>query len=385
MKRAATWEFFEIKEISSDIFGVLLEKMDIPSRFHFSATCVKFYVLLFQKMTTLNELATCLNEEIIERFPNLTSINLSSTYRITDKSLSLLTRLRELRIDETEQFTTTSLKCLTNLTSLQMEAKNIDFNVIAMMKQLKVLTLNDTRYDKIDEYYYRVNGQLSQVSSLTSLCLSNVYFIQDQHIKPLTHLKILKIQYDTRITDDCLRSLTQLETLNLVRTKTIQGDSFRELNQLTRLSTFFSFGNNYHQSGMNYGNISFLTKLKVLRIRGNIDIDLKPFTDLTYLDISWNNEVKSDSLTILNNLSRLNYIQSDMTFHVLAKLTNLTYLGSRDQYGCVHSAKILKLLNDSKDLLPNLKIINGSYRENYLLDFFRKKDSSSPRNCKEKK
>ena len=224
-----------------------------------------------------------------------------------------------------------ALLVLTNIRSLYLSNDRfITDDTIPRLTQLTLLNLNNNRriinissltnLTSLDLSFSMVGGtSLIKLTNLTHLDLSVESCIYDESLEVLTQLKTLVLGENVDITDNSIKFLTNLTQLNINNTK-ITGKSIKYLTNLTHL-----------EMGQTLGTIK--------------DEDLGDLTRLTYLDLSWNENITNKTLYRLTNIRSLVLARnSNITSSSVKSLPNLTMLNISNN-DTIHTRTVKKLTN----------------------------------------
>lgn len=165
--------------------------------------------------------------------------------------------------------------------------------------------------------------------------------IGDEAIKPLTNLKILKIEHESNVTGQLIQSLTNLTELQLVRNKNLRDVDIEPLTQLKALSL-----TNTLITGNGIGGMTKLETLMAPYLPDLTDQILGQFPNLTKLDIRGMRIITEKSLNKMKNLRYLDigYLRNSISFGALLEnRTNLTSLNISGNRG-FNDSDISKLI-----------------------------------------
>ncbi len=227
---------------------------------------------------------------INNRFKNLSCLNLSCNYRITDLGIANLTKLTHLNLSENTIISNSGISNLTNLTHLYLEGN---------------LLITDSG--------------IANLTKLTHLDLSNNPIISYSGISNLINLNLLNLRYNQQITDSEIAKLTQLTDLNLFGNQLITNSGIEYLTNLSYL--------NCCCDGITEDGIANLTKLIYLNSSFTItDVTIIDFTNLRNLTLKSQDLVTDGGIKELTQLTELTICNKLVTDHGLSHLTNLTKL-----------------------------------------------------------
>lgn len=354
MKRVACCIDQPREEVPKEIYVLIVAELDTVGKFRFATTCRLFNQLVHSTTTEIPCPPLKITDAVLMRLPHLTSLDLTENEKVSNRSLSKLTRMKILNLSGVEDITEGGLLTLTNLTSLNLnENSSISHTALFPMKFLRDLTISC--YDTFEEGFH-CNESLSSLVSLTSLDLTGNVNIEDHHIQPLTNLKKLIIKSTCGITEDGIRFLTSLESLDVEKNDAIGPDFIASLCHITELDI---------SDRGDCPNLERMTNLKKLYLREDSHPDmnqmLSKLTTLTLLDITYNAKITDDTIGNLHNLTSLTFKYStNITLESISKLSNLSEISLSFTYD-----SIIRSLKDP-EYLPNITLINGYYRENLL-------------------
>lgn len=256
---------------------------------------------------------TIIRDNQLENLFNLTSLNLTYNYRITDLGLSNLSNLTKLVLESSPSVTNDGLKRLTNL---------------------KKLVLSQYEHGNVQWHSTIDDSGLLELTNLTSLRLGPV----------------------PNISSKCLSKFRNLRKLSLVNNTTIGNYAIYNMTSLTKLTlkrTVDQVGMNY----VGYGNeeisdkgLKKLTNLRSLISNSRLsDVGMKSLS-LTSLNLEYASRVTDEGIKDMTSLTWLK-LNENITLDGLKNLTNLTYLN------VFRNLKLEPTDFAKNDFLPNLKTI----------------------------
>ncbi|MDE0483269.1 MAG: leucine-rich repeat domain-containing protein [Candidatus Poribacteria bacterium] len=254
-----------------------------------------------------------------------------------------LTTLERLEVIDKDISDLTGLEFATNLKELNIEANKVsDLTPIAGLIELRVLNF--------------VNNQISDLSPISELKKVNYLVINHNPISNisaivnLTQLNYLQMSHISGVSDiSVLAGLINLQTFHCWGSPIVDMSPLVKLPKLkildlcgAKLSHIPSLDNlkslkTLYLVDCNISDLSSLSSLKGLEHftklnlhRNNIISDISPLavlTNLTWLNLSWNNISNVSSLSELTNLKWLSLELNNISdVSPLAKLTNLEWL-----------------------------------------------------------
>ena len=297
--------------------------------------------------------------QVVQAFPNVTTLNLGNCKNITDKGLKhldVLKKLISLNLQGCEKITDEGLKYLGSFESRTfLESLSLQGCKLITDKGLKqldgeltgLISLNLQECDKITGKGF---VYLDSFPKLASLNLSNTLFGQQEedweNLKNLEYLSSLDLSY-TQITNKGLehlktfKSRTSLKSLNLTRCRQITDEGLKSVGSLENLASL-----NLQKCGKIIGSgLQYLKGLKSFTFlnlgdtsfgeKGKGFEELKDLIHLITLNLS-RTDITDDGLAFLNlkNLISLNLSYTSITSTGLTHLKNLknslTYLDLRE-------------------------------------------------------
>lgn len=180
------------------------------------------YKLTDSVITCLSHCVTSLdlycNEYISDKglssLKNLKNLKLWYNYNITNYGLRSLTNLRSLNLCRNHHITNYGITDLTNLTELDISMnESITNSGISNLINLKFLT-----YTAPSEDSYITDESISKLTNLEYLKLAKAKYVTDESVSKLTNLQTLNVSYQFGITLNCIHQLTNLTYLNLHHT-----------------------------------------------------------------------------------------------------------------------------------------------------------------------
>lgn len=333
MKRSVNQCELDGMEIPTEVWKEILSWMGIRGKMRYGQTSKKNNVLATESVVSAKPVhfrwngEDLMNDEILSRFYALERLDLSSdnvitenglvnltrlkflrlgwcSREITDYALSKLTTLTSLHLTGTTKISEKSLLCLPRLTSLNLFGDNMVYPpMLLQLTNLTELNINNNDFVK--------DCDISRLINLTSLSMENNPQISHS-LTRLVCLKKLILRDNRRIDDKILTHLHSLEVLSISVNTTISGECF-----------------------------SSLTKLKVLTILSGNRLEyhhMVMLTNLTELNLPvYGDHLDNDTLTRLTRLVtlRLGFGSSGrMTFETLQSLKSLRWLSPMGEKFC---------------------------------------------------
>lgn len=254
-------------------------------------------------------------------FSHLQSLKVSTDWSINCEYLSQCHNLKHLTLYGDRE----NVPTLTNLVSLKIHSKIFTNTQLSKMTNLQSLSLLYTDIFTDDSLFSLVK--------LTSLNAGNNQFTS-KSISRLHKLKELKLHGNSSISNNDLKGLIQLKTLHLIHDyKNIADDGIRQLTNLTELD--LSFNDTITNKG-----ICHLTHLKKLSLRRTAHVNDKgiaKLTNLTHLDLRGNQRITVDVLKYLTKLKHLDVRENktmSVNFKEYLKINPKCKVHYRAIFGC---------------------------------------------------
>lgn len=213
-------------DIASDIMILILLQVDkllsvsLVNKF-FNEFVWKF-IFPIKFIIIQKHIARELNDDILKRMGYIVSLKLWSFKNISDIGIYNLPNLTHLNLSRNYNITNDCVKQLTQLKSINLWAnKMIEDNAIIKLTNLTSINLGYNK--KITE---NCIGQLCQ---LTSIKLTGNRRITDNCLKKLTSLTHINLELNDEITDNGIQNLTSLMFLNIKHNLKITDDTFVKL------------------------------------------------------------------------------------------------------------------------------------------------------------
>jgi len=312
--------------------------------------------------------------------PNLRAAIEEALGKTTDDVITVedLTTLGRLEVVEKDISDLTGLEFATNLKELNIEANKVsDLTPIAGLIELRVLNFVNNQISDLSpiselkkvNYLVINHNPISNISAIANLAQLN--YLQMSHISGVSDISelagLINLQtfhcWGSPIVDmSPLVNLPKLEILDLCGAKLSHIPSLDNLKSLKTL----------YLVDCNISDLSSLSSLKSLEHfiklnlhRNNIISDISPLavlTNLTWLNLSWNNISNVSSLSDLTNLKWLSLELNNISdVFPLAKLTNLEWL-DLTKNPITNFSSLAKLAQNTNIIAGNVNIPDRNLR-----------------------
>lgn len=199
-------------------------------------------------------------------FTNLTDLSLQRNWAI-DEDLLKLSKLKRLSLSYTN-ISDNCLMSLTQLTGLQLRSNSfLTSECLKPLRNLSFLALHETYFSRLD---------MSNLTNLTELSISDCLILRNNDLMHLTKLKILDLGLGTLISNEGINYLTQLNQLK-ISTCNIGNEGIMNLTNLTSLVI-------YQNPNITHYGLQKLTNLLKLDVRGRSKINPNITSLLTRLN-----------------------------------------------------------------------------------------------------
>lgn len=359
---------FDIYDIQQNIISFISSFNDFKS---YRYLCKFNYYNLFKlycgtKKTYPFVISTNVQSSLISHhYEHIEKISITNNLNENYNSYSIYTSLRSLTCYMITNEMILNLPQLTSLTIVKDKSYTNHQKInLSLLKRLESLKM----FKSVD-----VGDSLSHLTNLTYFDCGHNYYITDNSIKTLTTaLKVLIIHHN--ITCDSYEHLYNLEEIN--RTLTLQ-----QLNNFSKLKVLYDDGT-YNIDDM----IKYQYTLRELYIRVNLSLVLnKPFYVLrkltiysnkilpsvllrmkllTYLNISYNNDLSDSDIKKLTNLITLSCNNTMLTDEGISCLINIEELFCDCTRITDEGIKNLKKINILSCKLTNITINGIKYLPN---------------------